>query len=135
MFDTEPKCMSSPKVKYTAKTLKGNSLPAFLHYDSQNHLFTIKENMNLLKETVEVVVSGSLPTGATSQFRWRLKVGDLAESLLGIHQEVKLPEMMVRVQINKDAIVGSAEFCNIKEEDEALKKFVLVKKNHELNFV
>jgi hypothetical protein len=102
MFDTEPKCMKPPKVKYTAKTLKGSSLPPFLQYDSQNHLFTIKENMNLLKETVEVVVSSSLPTGATSQFRWRLKVEALAEDLLGIHQEMKLPEMTVRVQINKE---------------------------------
>ena len=135
MFETEPKCMKPPKVKYTAKTLKGTSLPAFLQYDSQNHLFTIKENLKLLKETVDVVVSGSLPTGTSSQFRWRLKVDALAENLIGIHQEVKLPETMVRVQINKEAIVGSAEFLNIKEEDEALKNFVLVKKNHQLNFV
>lgn len=135
MFDTEPKCMKPPKVKYTAKTLKGSSLPAFLQYDSENHLFTIKENMKLLKETVEVVVSGSLSTGASSQFRWRLKVEDLAENLLGNHQEVKLPEMVVRVQINKEAIVGSAEFLNIKEESEALKNFVLVKQIHQLNFV
>jgi hypothetical protein len=81
------------------------------------------------------VVSGSLPTGASSQFRWRLKVDVIPEYLVDTVQEVKLPEMTVRVQISKQAVIESAEFRSLKEDDEALKNFVLVKNNRLASFV
>ncbi len=81
------------------------------------------------------MVSGSLPTGASSQFRWRLKVDVIPEYLVDTVQEVKLPEMTVRVQISKQAVIESAEFRSLKEDDEALKNFVLVKNNRLASFV
>ncbi len=48
-------------------------------------------------------MKGSLPNGiASSQFRWSLKVDALPELIGGgTVQEVKLPEIMVRVAINR----------------------------------
>ena len=80
IFDTNPKCMTPPTVKYSAKTIKGGSLPSYIVFDSENYRFTVEENLKLKKETIDIVVIGSLPNGmATSQFKWSLKVDALPE--------------------------------------------------------
>ena len=84
VFDTNPKCMTPPLVKYSAKTVKGGSLPPYIVFDSENYQFTIKENLKIKKETLDIVVTGSLPNGtASSQFKWTLKVDALSELIDG----------------------------------------------------
>jgi hypothetical protein len=76
--------MTPPTVKYSAKTLKGGSLPYYIVFDSENYRFTVEENLKLKKETIDIVVIGSLPNGMTSsQFKWSLKVDALPELIAG----------------------------------------------------
>jgi len=82
IFDTNPKCMTPPSVKYSAKTLKGGSLPSYIVFDNENYQFTVEENLKLKKETIDIVVKGTLPIGlATSQFKWSLKLDALPNLL------------------------------------------------------
>jgi hypothetical protein len=84
IFDTNPKCVSPPTVKYSAKTLKGGSLPSYIVFDSENYRFTVEENLKVKKETIDILVIGSLSNGmASSQFKWSLKVNALPELIAG----------------------------------------------------
>jgi hypothetical protein len=71
-------------VKYSAKTLKGGSLPSYIVFDSENYRFTVEENLKVKKETIDIIVIGSLSSGmASSQFKWSLKVDALPELIAG----------------------------------------------------
>ena len=84
IFDTNPKCMTPSSVKYSAKTIKGGSLPSYIVFDSENYRFTVEENLKLKKETIDILVIGSLPNGmASSKFKWSLKVNALPELIAG----------------------------------------------------
>jgi hypothetical protein len=50
----------------SAKTLKGGSLPSYIVFDSQNYRFTVEENLKVKKETIDILVIGSLPNGMAS---------------------------------------------------------------------
>ena len=94
-FKVEPACINPANVTYQAFVASGTRLPAYLSYGDL--AFHIEPNQRMKKETLEIIVRGSITSKLSSQFKFRIKIDKIPEMLIGEVQEKKLEDRRARV--------------------------------------